>query len=96
MKVQLNLHLKLSIPVNFKAKKKLLTRSMYAQEPSTDAYKELLHDAIVSPTAESSLRPKSRQLSDIFSTSICEDLRPGCMRWQIWRINCWLYEVESQ
>jgi hypothetical protein len=37
--------------------------------------------------ARSSLRLKSRRLSDIFSTSIREDSRPSCASWQIWPIN---------
>ena len=32
----------------------------------------------------------------ISSTSIRKDLCPGCTRWQIWLINCWLYAVVSQ
>jgi hypothetical protein len=42
------------------------------------------HDQI----ARSLLRLKSRQLSNTSLTSIREDLRPGCARWQIWQIKC--------
>jgi hypothetical protein len=40
--VQLNLHLKLFTLVNSKVKKQLLMPSMFAPEPSTDVYAELL------------------------------------------------------
>jgi hypothetical protein len=72
--------LQLSNLANSERKKLLLTPSTFAQGLSTDAYKEFLHDAIARPTAESSLRPKSRRLSDTSSTLIREDSRPGCAR----------------
>jgi hypothetical protein len=80
MKVQLNLHLQLSNLANSERKKLLLTPSTFAQGPSTDAYKEFLHDAIAPPTTKSLLRLKRRRLSNISSILTHEDSRPGCAR----------------
>ena len=46
-------------------------------------------------TALSSPATKSKQLFKISLTLIREDSRPGCVRWQIWLINCWVRVVGS-
>jgi hypothetical protein len=46
-------------------------------------------------TARISLLLKRRQSSDIGSTLVREDSRPGRVRWQIWLIKCWTYAVAS-
>jgi hypothetical protein len=47
MKMQLNLHLQLSNLANSEREKLLLTPSTFAQGPSTNAYKEFVHDAMI-------------------------------------------------
>jgi hypothetical protein len=47
-------------------------------------------------TARSLLRLKSRRLSNISSTSIRDNSRPGCAKWQIWPVNCRVCAVVSQ
>jgi hypothetical protein len=49
---------------------------------------ESLHALKLNQIARSSQQLKSRRLSDISSTLIREDSRPGYARWQIWLINC--------
>src|SRR3954453_5966601 len=94
-KVDFSLPFKPIIPANSEAIEPPLLPLMLSTILSINAPKESHFDPNHTQIARSSRALKSRQSSNISSTSIRVDSRPGYVRWQIWLINCWLRGVES-
>jgi hypothetical protein len=94
-KGEFSLPYKLVFLVSLKATGLLRVHLMSNATSSLNVSKESPSAQKLHPTAFSSGALKSKQLFDTSLTLIREDLHPGCVRWQIWLINCWVQGVGS-